>query len=107
MKKIPYDQNQKTELTQKEIDAFKTQYGGVYLIEVDDKKCYLHSPTRQILDAAAVAGKKAESKFNEVIIRGCWLAGNKELLEDDAYFLSVSTQLSEIIEIKEAVIKKL
>ncbi len=107
MKKIPFDQNTKTELSKAEIEAFKAQYGGVYLIEVEDKKCYLHTPTRVILDAASAASGKASSKFNEVILKSCWLAGDKDIVNDDTYFLSASTKLDEIIEFKEASLKKL
>ncbi len=107
MKKISFDQNNKTDLTKAEIDAFKTQYGSVFLIEVEDKKCFLHTPTRIILDAASAASGKASSKFNEVILKGCWLAGDKEIVNDDAYFLSASTKLDDIIEFKEASLKKL
>jgi len=107
MKKVNFDQNTKKELSTAEIEAFKGQYGGVYLIEVEDKKCYLHTPTRVILDAASAASGKANSKFNEVILKGCWLAGDKEIVNDDAYFLAASTKLDDIIEFKEASLKKL
>ena len=107
MKKKPFDQNTDTNLTQEQIDAFKKEYGAVFLIEVEDKKCFLHQPSRVILDAASAASAKANSKFNEVIMRSCWLAGDKEMINDDEYFLAASTQLSEVIEFKEATLKKL
>lgn len=107
MKKIPFEQNKQADLTAQQIDAFKKEYGEVYLIEVEDKKCFLHQPTRQILDAASMASKKADSKFNEIILKGCWLAGDKELVNDDVYFFSASSQLSEVITFKEATLKKL
>jgi hypothetical protein len=107
MHKIPFDQNTKTELNEQEIAELKKQYKAVFLIEVEDKKCYLHAPDRKVLDAAASSSKKAESKFNEVILKGCWLAGDKEIVNDDDYFLSASSQLGELIQFKEASLKKL
>lgn len=107
MKKVPFEQNNLKELSKEQITAFKKEYGSVFLIEVEDKKCYLHQPSRVILDAASAASVKANSKFNEVIMRSCWLAGDKEILEKDEYFLAASTELSDIIEFKEATLKKL
>lgn len=107
MKKVPFDKNDLTNLSGEQIAAFKETFKAVYCIEVEDKKCFLHPPTRQILDAANAASKKANSKFNEVVLKGCWLAGDKELVEDDEYFLAASTQLDEIITIKDASLKKL
>ncbi|MFK5855376.1 MAG: hypothetical protein QM503_04530 [Bacteroidota bacterium] len=107
MKKIPFDKNTQSELQTAQITAFKKEYGEVFLIKVEDKKCYLHPPTRTILDAASAASKKAESKFNEVILRSCWLAGDKELVDDDDFFMAASSQLGDIIKFKEATIKKL
>jgi hypothetical protein len=107
MKKIPFEQNTKVDLTPEEIEEFKKEYREVYLITVEDKKCYLHKPTRQILDAAMSASAKRNSMFNEVIMRNCWLAGNKEILEDDDFFMGASTQLDQVIEFKNAELKKL
>jgi len=107
MKKVNYDQNTLLELTEEQIEAFKKQYNGVYLIESEGKKCYLHSPTRQTLDAASAGSKKADSKFNEILMKGCWLAGDKEMVEDDEYFFAAGKQLSELINTKEAALKKL
>ena len=67
----------------------------------------MHPPTRQILDAAMASSTKRNSKFNETLLKNCWLAGDKEIVEDDAYFLAASTQLDEMIEFKEASLKKL
>jgi len=107
MKKIPFAQNTKVDLTADEIEQYKKEYKEVYLIEVEDKKCFLHPPTRQILDAARAGSKKADSKFNEILLEGCWLAGNKEMITEDEYFLSASAQLGEIITYKDSSIKKL
>jgi len=107
MKKVPFDNNTLTDLNQEQIDGFKKEYETIFLIEVEDKKCFLHPPTRHVLDAAQAASKKAESKFNEVILKSCWLAGDKEIVNDDNYFLAASTQLTKTIEFKEATLKKL
>ena len=46
-------------------------------------------------------------KYNEIMLRNCWLAGDEEIKTDDALFLGVSAKLGELIDIKEAELKKL
>jgi len=112
MKKVAYDQNQKTTLTPEEVEAFKKEYSEVQHIEAEDKQgnskqCWIHNPTRQILDLAEMSSKKAPSKFNETLLKNCWLAGDKEIVEDDYLFYGVSAKLDSIISFGEAAIKKL
>jgi len=107
MKKVPFDQNTLTELTQEQIDDYKQEYGELFLIQVEDKKCYLHKPTRQILDAANASSGKRSSAFNETLLKNCWIAGDKDIVNDDEYFLGASSQLDQIIVFKNAELKKL
>lgn len=107
MKKIPYEQNTTTELTPDQIEEFKKEYGDIYLIQVEDKKCYLHKPSRQILDAANASSGKRSSAFNETLLKNCWIAGDKDIVNDDDYFLGASSQLGDIITFKQAELKKL
>lgn len=46
-------------------------------------------------------------KYNEFLLNNCWLEGDEIIKTDDALFLGVSAQLAEIIEMKEATLKKL
>jgi hypothetical protein len=93
--------------TKEQIQEWKTKHGYVFCIEVDGKGCYLRVPTRAELGFAAESAKTNPLNFNEVILRECWLDGDEEIKTDDNLFLSVSGKLSEMIEIKEAQIKKL
>ncbi|KAA6336277.1 hypothetical protein EZS27_015564 [termite gut metagenome] len=97
----------KKEITQEQIEEWKAKHGSVFAIEVDGKVCYLKKPTRKALSAAAVIGKSDPLKYNETLLLNCWLAGDEEIKTDDDLFLGVSGKLSEIIEIKEAELKKL
>lgn len=94
-------------LTQKQIEELKSKYGEVYEVEVDDKVCYLKKPTRKTLSAAATVGQKDPMKYNEIILANCWIQGDEEIKTNDALFLGVSGILSELIDIKEAKLKKL
>jgi len=68
---------------------------------------YLKKPNRKALGAAAVVGKADPMKYNEILLNNCWIEGDEKIKTDDSLFLGVSAQLAELIEIKEASLKKL
>lgn len=109
MKKQSFEQNTLTELSDEQIAELKKEYGDIYLIRSGEKKVYLHKPTRQIIDLAQMSAKTRPSMFEEVIIKNCWLAGNKEVLDDDAVddFYAISAQVGTLVSVKEAELKKL
>ena len=107
MKKVSFDQNTLLDLTPEQIDDFKKEYKDVFLIEVDDKKCYIHKPTRQVLDLASSSSSKRSSMFNETILKNCWLAGDKDIVNNDDYFMGAGSVLDQIIIFKDAELKKL
>ena len=92
---------------EQKISVWKAKHGDVFQVEVDGRVAYLKRPDRKVLGAAAVTGKSDPMKYNEVILNNCWLEGDEEIRTNDAMFLGVSAQLAEIIEIKEATLKKL
>ena len=94
-------------VTKEQIQEWKKKHGNVYEISVDGKKCYLKSPSRKTIGYASAAGKDDPMKFNEIVMRDCWLGGDEEIKTDDTLFLSVSGKLAEIIEVKEVDLKKL
>lgn len=93
--------------TQEQIQAWKAQYGEVFKISVGDKSCYLRKPSRKTMGYAAMASKDNPLKFNEVILDGCWIAGDEEIRTNDDLFMSVSAKVGKLIEIKEAELVKL
>ncbi len=94
-------------LTKEQIEALKKKHGEIYEVEVDDKVCYLKKPSRKVLSLAAVQGQRDPLKYNEVILANCWVDGDEEIKTDDACFLGVSGVLADLIEVKEASLKKL
>lgn len=96
-----------TKTVEEKIEIWKRKYGEVFRVEVDGRKAYLKKPDRRALGAAAVIGKADPMKYNEILLNNCWIEGDEEIKTDDALFLGVSAQLAELIEIKEATIKKL
>jgi len=53
------------------------------------------------------AGKNDPLKFNEIIINNCWLGGDDAIRTDDTLFLSIGGQIAQMIEVKQAQLKKL
>lgn len=95
------------EVTEKQIEDWKKKHGDVFEIIVEDKKCYLHKPSRKTLAFALTKVNTDPLSFAEIIISNCWLAGDDEIKENDDYFMAASTQLDKLMEVKTAQIKKL
>lgn len=94
-------------LTKEQIEKLKHTHGEVFEVEVSDKICYLKKPSRKVLSAAATVGQKDALKYNEILLENCWIQGDDEIRNNDSYFLGVSGVLAQVIEIKEAKLKKL
>ncbi|GCD76656.1 MAG: hypothetical protein ACK4EX_02450 [Thermaurantimonas sp.] len=89
------------QVPQSEIDAWKAKYGKVIGVKVENHIAYLRPPDRKIISYASQAGKDP-IKFNEILLNNCWLGGSEAIRQDDSLFLSASSVLSELIQIKEA-----
>lgn len=95
--------------TEQQIQEWINTHKDVYKVESHDKVCYLRKPKRQDLSyaLAASSGGKDTVKMQEVMLNNCWLGGDEEFKNDDSYFFAAAAKLSELMEIKEAEIKKL
>ena len=89
------------------IEKWKKEHGDVFLIEVEDKKCYLKKPDRKTLSLAMTKAQTNPLAFAEIIMKNCWLAGDECMREDDTYFFAASSKLDALVEVKTAEIKKL
>ena len=90
-----------------EIDEWKKRHGDIYAIKVDGHVCYLRKPTRRDLSFASSAGNKDPLKFNETLLRDCWLGGSEAIRRDDDKFMGASGVLDKIIPDAEAELEKL
>ena len=95
------------DVTKEQIKQWKAKYKEVFVLRVDDKVAYLRTPDRATLRYASTLATKDPMKFNEAILTNCWLGGDEEIKTDDALFLSASSKLGELIQIKEATLEKL
>ena len=95
------------DVTKEQIKQWKAKYKEVFVLRVDDKVAYLRTPDRATLSYASTLATKDPMKFSEAILTNCWLGGDEEIKTDDALFLSASSKLGELIQIKEATLEKL
>lgn len=93
--------------TPEQIAVWKEKHGEIFSIKVDNHVCYLHKPGRKTISYASVAGKNDPLKFNETLLRECWLGGSESIRKDDDKFLAAGAVLDQIVEVKEAELVKL
>lgn len=91
--------------TKEQIKEWKERWGDIFEISVEDKSCVLHRPTRKDLSYASVV--KDPIKMSEVMLKNLWIAGDQEIENDDSLFLAVIQKMQDVLEVKEAEIKKL
>ena len=91
--------------TKEQIKEWKAKHGELFEITVEDKRCILHRPTRKDLSYASAV--KDPIKMSEVMLNALWVDGDEEIKEDDSLFLAAIQKMQEILEVKEAEIKKL
>lgn len=95
--------------TEQQIQEWKDKHKDIYLVTLEDKACYLRKPKRQDLSYALAAsqGGKDSVKMQEVMLNNCWLDGDQEFKNDDSFFFAAAAKMTQLIEIKDAEIKKL
>lgn len=93
------------EYTKQQIEEWKAKHGELFEITVEGKSCILHRPTRQDLSYASVV--KDPIKMSETMLNQLWVAGDEEIKTDDSLFLAAIQKMQEVLEVKEAAIKKL
>lgn len=93
--------------TAEQIKEWKEAHGNIFTIKTDGHICYLRKPSRKAISYASVAGKTDPLKFNETLLRECWLGGSEEIRKNDDLFMAASGVLDQLIEIKAAELEKL
>ena len=93
------------EFKKEQIEAWKKEHGEIFLFTVEDKSCILRKPTR--MELSFVSGVTDPMQFTETLVKQLWLGGDKEMLDDDNYFLAISKNMDQVPKVKEAEVKKL
>lgn len=91
--------------SKEQLKAWKEKHGELFEITVEGKSCILHRPTRKDLSFASVV--KDPVKMSEVMLNALWVDGDEEIKTDDSLFLAAIQKMQDVLEVKEAEIKKL
>lgn len=95
-----------------EEDSEKKKLTGNFQIEVDGFKCVLSPPNRFVVQAAMSKMTKTSGEMDmigagEIVFNSCELSCDKEIKEDGNLLIAVFAQCAQLIEIKEASLKKI
>ncbi len=88
------------EFTKEQIEAYKKQHGTIFMYttkEKDPKSCILKAPSLTIIDACRSMSMGSSIKFDEQLLKNCWVAGDQDLLEIDKYKMGIFDWISKII----------
>lgn len=94
-------------ITPQQVEEWKKQHGDIFQLDVDGHTCYLKKPSRKVISMATTIGQNDPVKFSELMMNNCWLGGDEIIRTDDELFLSAAGKLAELIQLKEAELKKL
>jgi len=83
-----------------------------YEITVDDKSCKLRELDRQTLEVALglIMNNNSKPQYiraGEIILNACWVEGDEEIKTNDKYLVAAAFQAFQLIEIKDAQLKKI
>lgn len=96
--------------TDEQLKEWKEKHGDrLFKIKVEDKLAVVRKPGRKDLSFATAGSSQGRDalKFAEILLKQCWIDGDKEIMEDDDYFLGAVPTLEALAENKKAEIKKL
>ena len=91
--------------TKQQIEEWKAKHGELFEITVEGKGCILHRPTRQNLSYVSVV--KDPIKMSEAMLNQLWVAGDEDIKTDDSLVRAAIQKMQDVLEVKEAEIKKL
>jgi hypothetical protein len=97
----------KGQASAEQIEAWKKQNREIFELRIEKSVCYLKKPDRQTLKAMAAVAAGDPIKSSEIMLENCWIAGDNSIKTDDVKFLAAVAKLSELIEVKQAELKKL
>lgn len=105
----PIMQKSMYQIDEKRLAALKAKHGDVYEITVEDKAAVFRKPSRQDLSFATNTSSQGKDPiaFTEAIMKNTYIEGDRELVDDDNYFLGAMQVVSVMVEAKQAEIKKL
>lgn len=112
MSKPVKDVNKEREAKKKAYLEKKANEPKTVELEVEGFTCVLNKPNRGVYSRVIglitpMAGKEPDLLYaGNVILNSCWVSGDDELKDDETLNIAVCLKAIELIEIKEASLKK-
>ena len=93
--------------TNEQIENWKKKHDAVFRITAPEKNlcAYCRNPTRQ--EMSYVSSIKDPVKFNEALLKTCWLDGDMEIQTSDSVFMGLAPQIAQLMHAEEVVLEKL
>ncbi len=98
-----------TNLTiEEKIEKWKELHGGVSVLPVGDKKCYLRDPNmRDYTRAFTVMQDQGNSAFGDEMLQTLWLEGDPEIKTDNDYFAPAKKEVMKMLRYDDPIINEL
>jgi len=78
-----------------------------FTIEVEGKSCTIKKPNRQVVESCLpLLAQKKLITAGELIINACWIDGDEEIKTDDDYLMPAAIAATDVLEFKNAELKK-
>ena len=93
--------------TEEQIKAWKEKYEAVFRITCKERElaAYCRNPTRQEL--SFISTIKDSVKFNEALLKNCWLEGDDKIQTSDTVFMGLAPQIAQLMHSEEVILEKL
>ncbi len=86
------------EFSPEQIAIYKAKYGTIFrYTATDGKSCLLKAPDLQVIDACRALSGGSAIRFDTALVENCWVAGDPEFKNDDAYRIGLFEWLGSII----------
>lgn len=93
--------------TEEQIKDWKQKYGDIFRFKAvkHDKSVYVRKPNKK--EMSYVSSIKDPLKFNEALLKACWIEGDDEILKNDDIFLGISSEIPMLLEFAKIEVEKL
>lgn len=89
-----------------QIEAWKKEYGEIFVAEADDCVAYFKKPSRSQLSYAMTL-QSDPLKMTETILKACFIGGSEVMINDLDHLLGASAIADSLITSKQVAVKKL
>lgn len=96
-----------TKTTKDSIEAWKKAHGDIYALPIGDKTAYFRKPTMLDYKRAFSKYTEGEIEFQEEMMKILFIGGDREVLENDAYFLPARKRTADFLKYPDAEVNEL